>query len=65
MVHLNIGLNCVLEMTLYEAKSFIDVKLKAYNQLLVLLEEDCAKVKAHIKLVLNLLAQLNETKQKS
>ena len=58
MIFLDIGLNCVLELKLDESITFIEKRIEIYNQTLETLVENSSKVKAHIKLILNLIDQL-------
>lgn len=58
MIFLDIGLNCVVQLKLNEAITFIEKRIEIYNQTLESLVENSSKVKAHIKLILNLIDQL-------
>jgi len=57
-VFLDIGLNCIVQLTLNEAVMFLEQRIQMYNQTLESLIENSSKVKAHIKLILNLIDQL-------
>lgn len=58
MIFLDVGLNCFVELTLAEASRFIEKRIEIYNKTLESLVENSSKVKAHIKLILNLIDQL-------
>ncbi|KAF7490977.1 Protein UXT [Sarcoptes scabiei] len=55
---LNVGLDCFIEFSIEEALKFIDKRSNLYNKSLEILKEKSAKIKAHIKIVLNLIDQL-------
>lgn len=49
---MGVGLDIYLEMTLAEALTFIEKKITKMNEHVNLLSKDLAKIKAHIKLVI-------------
>lgn len=53
-----IGFGYYVEMTLHEAETFIDKKIKILNQKSQRCSKDSAKIKAHIKLVMGGLREL-------
>lgn len=55
---LHVGMGFYVEVTLEEALSFIEKKEAAINQQLKQLTSQACKIKAHIKLVLDTLAEL-------
>lgn len=57
-IYLCVGLDCFVELTLDEALKFIDRKTGILKKSMELLAENSAKIKAHIKIVLNLIDQL-------
>lgn len=57
-IYFNVGLNCIVELTLDEALKFIEKRIKMYNCLLEEHVETSSKIKAHIKIILNLIDQL-------
>lgn len=57
-IYLCVGLDCFLEMTLDEALRFINRKTEILKKSMEFLLENSAKIKAHIKIVLNLIDQL-------
>ncbi len=58
MIFLDVGLNYFVELTLVEASRFIEKRIEIYNKTLESLVENSSKVKAHIKLILNLIDHL-------
>lgn len=58
MIFLDVGLNYFVELTLVEASRFIEKRIEIYNKTLDSLVENSSKVKAHIKLILNLIDHL-------
>lgn len=58
MILLDIGLSCVVELKLDEALIFIEKRIEIFNKTLETLVENSSKIKAHIKMTLNLIDQL-------
>lgn len=63
-ISLDIGQGCYLELTLNEALKFLRSKLDFLTSKQGLLSEKSAKIKAHIKLMLLYVNQLNESHNK-
>ncbi|XP_022818099.1 protein UXT [Spodoptera litura] len=57
---MNIGLNNYLEFTLEEANKYLDVRIKAFEELATALQNKAAKIKAHIKMMLIGIGQLQD-----
>nr|XP_027199891.1 protein UXT-like [Dermatophagoides pteronyssinus] len=57
-IYLCVGLDCYVELTLDEALRFINRKTEILKKSMEFLMENSAKIKAHIKIVLNLIDQL-------
>lgn len=62
MIYLDVGLNHFVQLKLEEALIFIEKRVELYNQTLETLVESSSKIKAHIKLILNLVDQLKSSK---
>lgn len=58
MIYINVGLNCIVELTLDEALKHIEKRVKIYNKQLESYIEHSSKIKAHIKIMLNFIDQL-------
>lgn len=57
-IFLDIGLKYYVELTTNEAIKFINIKNKLFQQELDILVQKAAKIKAHIKTLLNMIDQL-------
>lgn len=57
---LNIGLNHYLEFTIEEANKYLDVRIKAFERKAEELQTKSAETKAHIKLMLMGISELQE-----
>ena len=62
-VFVMVGFGYYVEMTLHEAEIFIDKKIKILNQKSQRCSKDSAKIKAHIKLVMAGLRELQSLNQ--
>ena len=60
-----VGFGYYVEMTLHEAEVFIDKKIKILNQKSQRCSKDSAKIKAHIKLVMGGLRELQNLNQEA
>lgn len=55
MIYVKVGFGFFLEMTHGEALAFIEKKVSMINSKIEVLTKDAAKIKAHIKLVLQVI----------
>lgn len=55
MIYVKVGFGFFLEMTHDEALAFIEKKVAMINSKIEVLTKDAAKIKAHIKLVLQVI----------
>lgn len=62
---MNVGLNHYLEFSLEEAKKYLDVRIKAFEEKAGELQQKGAETKAHIKMMLFGLGELQAEKLKS
>lgn len=60
VVNVNIGLNIYVKMTLDDACTFCDIKINALKKEINAIQDQTVKVKAHIKLVLLGLQELQK-----
>lgn len=57
---MNLGLNTYLEFTLEEANKYLDVRIKAFEEMATALQDKAAKIRAHIKMMLIGIGQLQD-----
>ncbi|CAH0690023.1 unnamed protein product [Spodoptera exigua] len=57
---MNVGLNTYLEFGLEEANKYLDVRIKAFEDMAAALQNKAAKIKAHIKMMLIGIGQLQD-----
>ncbi|KAF9419338.1 hypothetical protein HW555_004102 [Spodoptera exigua] len=57
---MNVGLNTYLEFGLEEANKYMDVRIKAFEDMAAALQNKAAKIKAHIKMMLIGIGQLQD-----